>query len=66
MKDRLKTVKKTIAIYLTMVAVSTLTIALLEHVEWANAFRTAIVAALGKTLAVCVVGSFFDTTPEID
>lgn len=64
-KDRWASAKKTVAIYLTMVVVSTLTIALLEHVPWACALRTAVVAAFGKTLAVCFVGSFFDApTPD--
>lgn len=51
------------ALYLTMVAVSTCAIYFLEHVTLVNAFRTALVAAIGKTLAAHWVTGFFDVRP---
>jgi len=59
-KNRAVRIKKALAIYGTMVVVSTLTIAFLEHTSIASAFRTALVAALGKTIAVSFVGSYFE------
>lgn len=55
-----KRLQKTVALYLTMVAVSTVAIFLLEHATLLNAFRTALVAAIGKTVAANWVTSFFD------
>ena len=50
---------KTLALYLTMVTVSTFTIYLLEHSSLFSALRTAMVAALAKTFAASwVVGIF--------
>lgn len=51
---------KLIAMYLAMVVVSTLAIHFLEHVTIANAFRTALVAAIGKTVAASWVSGIFD------
>jgi len=59
-KSKAKLVKKTLAIYATMVMVSTITIAFLEHTSLVCALRTALVAALGKTIAVGIVGSYFE------
>jgi hypothetical protein len=52
--------QRTVAMYFAMVAVSTCTIFLLEHVSLMNAFRTALVAAIGKTIAANWVASMFD------
>ncbi len=52
--------KRTVAMYFAMVAVSTCTIFMLEHVSLTNAFRTALVAAVGKTIAANWVSSLFD------
>lgn len=51
---------KVVAMYLTMVAVSTGAIYFLEHASLLNAFRTALVAAVGKTLAANWVCGMFD------
>jgi len=51
---------KTIAMYITMVCVSTVAICLLEHASVFNAFRTALVAAVGKTVAANWVSGIFD------
>ena len=59
---RLKSIKlkKAAAMYCTMVAVSTCAIFCLEHASLINAFRTALVAAVGKTLAANWVSGLFD------
>ena len=54
-----KQLQKIIAIYITMVVVSTLTIFFLEDASLVSAFRTALVAAIGKTIAANWVSSFF-------
>ena len=59
-KSRSGRLKKTLALYLTMVAVSTLAIFWLEHASIFGAFRTALVAAVGKTVAASWVTSFFE------
>ena len=51
---------KVAAMYLTMVMVSTLAIYFLEHSSLFNAFRTALVAAIGKTIAANWVSGIFD------
>ena len=51
---------KTIAMYCTMVTVSTMAIYLLEHASLVSAFRTALVAAIGKTFAANWVAGIFD------
>ena len=51
---------KVAAMYLTMVMVSTLAIFFLEHSSLFNAFRTALVAAIGKTIAANWVSGIFD------
>lgn len=51
---------KTLAMYFTMVCVSTIAIFLLEHSTFFNAFRTALVAAIGKTFAANWVSGIFD------
>ena len=51
---------KTVTMYAAMVVVSTCAITLLEHVSLVNAFRTALVAAIGKTLAANWVSGLFD------
>ncbi|MFK7770454.1 MAG: hypothetical protein AB8B55_24805 [Mariniblastus sp.] len=51
---------KMLALYCTMVCVSTVAIFLLEHATLTNAFRTAIVAAIGKTLAASWVSGIFE------
>ena len=53
-------VKKSLAMYATMVVVSTGAIFLLEHASLLSAFRTALVAAVGKTLAANWVSGIFD------
>ena len=55
-----KRLTKTIALYCTMVVVSTLAIFLLEHATIMSAFRTALVAAVGKTLAAGWVMTLFE------
>lgn len=60
MKAKKNRVKKALAVYGTMVIVGTLTIAFLEHSSFFCAFRTALVAAIGKTIAVSFVGSYFE------
>ena len=50
---------KTVAMYCTMVLVSTLAIYWLEHAALYNAFRTALVAAVGKTIAANWVSGIF-------
>ena len=57
---RKRKMKKTLAMYITMVAVSTSAIFFLEHVTLVNAFRTALVAAIGKTFAANWVSSVFE------
>ena len=51
---------KTVAMYCTMVLVSTAAIYFLEHASLFNAFRTALVAAIGKTFAATWVAGIFD------
>lgn len=51
---------KMVAMYFAMVAVSTCAIYLLEHATLLNAFRTALVAAVGKTFAATWVSGIFD------
>lgn len=51
---------KFVSLYATMVAVSTCAIFILEHATVYNAFRTALVAAVGKTFAANWVSSFFE------
>jgi len=58
--EKRKKLKKTLAMYATMVAVSTCAIFLLEHATLAGAFRTALVAAVGKTFAANWVCSAFE------
>ena len=53
-------VAKTLTMYAAMVVVSTSAICLLEHVSLFNAFRTALVAAIGKTFAANWVSGLFD------
>ena len=53
-------IRKTAVMYVTMVAVSTVAIFFLEHVTILNAFRTAVVAAIGKTVAANFVSGYFD------
>ena len=52
--------KKTLAMYCTMVVVSTVAIFLLEHATVLSAFRTALVAAIGKTIAASWVTTLFE------
>ncbi|QEG23040.1 hypothetical protein [Mariniblastus fucicola] len=52
--------KKIVAMYVVMVAVSTTAIFFLEHASLLNAFRTALVAAVGKTIAANWVSGLFD------
>lgn len=51
---------KMVVMYVTMVTVSTLAIYTLEHASFFNAFRTALVAAIGKTFAANWVSGIFD------
>lgn len=51
--------KKMLAMYATMVTVSTVAIFLLEHVTFSNAIRTALVAAVAKTFAANWVSALF-------
>ncbi|MEL7498644.1 MAG: hypothetical protein AAFN77_13640 [Planctomycetota bacterium] len=51
---------KFIALYVTMVLVSTVAIYWLEHSTFINALRTAFVAAIGKTVAANWVSGIFD------
>jgi hypothetical protein len=51
---------KIIAMYCTMVCVSTIAIHFLEHASLFNSFRTALVAAIGKTVAANFVCGIFD------
>jgi hypothetical protein len=51
---------KMVALYFTMVCVSTIAIYFLEHSSLLNAFRTALVAAVGKTVAANWVSGIFD------
>ena len=55
-----KRLQKIAALYVTMVMVSTLAIFFLEHAPLICAFRTALVAAIGKTVAANWVSSFFN------
>lgn len=55
-----KRLQKIVAMYLTMVMVSTLAIYFLEHASLLSAFRTALVAAIGKTVAANWVSSCFN------
>ena len=57
---RKSTWQKTAVMYCVMVAVSTTAIFFLEHATFYNAFRTALVAAIGKTLAAIWISGFFD------
>lgn len=57
---RSRKLAKTLAMYVSMVAVSTFAIYLLEHATLVNAFRTALVAAVGKTIAANWVSGIFD------
>lgn len=50
---------KIVAMYATMVVVSTLAIYFLEHASVLSAFRTALVAAIGKTVAATWVSHLF-------
>ena len=59
-KNGKSNIRKFFAVYGTMVVVGTLTIAFLEHTSFLCAFRTALIAAVGKTVAVSVVGSCFE------
>ena len=61
-KQRSKSIKlkKAAMMYCTMVAVSTGAIFLLEHASLVSAFRTALVAAIGKTFAANWVSGLFD------
>ncbi len=52
--------KKTLVMYAVMVAVSTTAIFFLEHSSLVNAFRTALVAAVGKTIAANWVSGLFE------
>ncbi len=52
--------RKFLVMYLVMVAVSTSAIWLLEHASIFSAFRTATVAAVGKTFAATWVSALFD------
>ncbi len=54
-----KRFKKTLAMYATMVTVSTFAIFFLEHVTLYNAVRTALVAAVAKTFAANWVTGLF-------
>ena len=58
-KTKASLMKKTMVMYVTMVAVSTIAIFMLEHATILSAFRTAIVAAIGKTVAANWVSSIF-------
>lgn len=51
---------KMLAMYGTMVVVSTTAIYFLEHATLTNAFRTALVAAIGKTVAANWVSGIFE------
>ena len=51
---------KPIAMYLTMVCVSTIAIYRLEHASVFHAVRTALVAAIGKTFAANWGSGIFD------
>lgn len=51
---------KTVAMYCAMVIVSTMAIYMLEHASLPGAFRTALVAAIGKTVAANWVAGIFD------
>ncbi len=57
---RSKRLRKTMVMYTVMVAVSTGTIFWLEHASLLSAFRTAMVAAIGKTFAANWVSGFFE------
>jgi len=59
-KSRSQRLKKTVALYATMVFVSTWAIFFLEHASIVGALRTALVAAVGKTFAATWVTSFFE------
>jgi hypothetical protein len=52
--------KKCVAMYAAMVVVSTFAIHFLEHASLFNAFRTALVAAVGKTIAANWVSGIFE------
>lgn len=51
---------KAVTLYLTMVVVSTMAIFFLEHATLLHALRTALVAAVGKSLAANWVVQMFD------
>jgi uncharacterized membrane protein len=59
-KSHKKRLQKIMAMYATMVVVSTCAIFWLEHASIISAFRTALVAAIGKTFAAHWVSSFFE------
>ena len=59
LKTRKSRWQRSVVMYCAMVAVSTAAIFFLEHATIANAFRTAVVAAIGKTLAANWVTEFF-------
>ena len=54
-----KQLAKVIAMYATMVLVSTIAICFLEHASVLSALRTALVAAIGKTVAATWVSHLF-------
>ena len=58
--SRKKRITKLAAMYLTMVIVSSLAIYFLEHASIFSAVRTALVAAIGKTVAATWVSSLFN------
>lgn len=51
---------KVLAMYCSMVTVSTMAIFFLEHSTLVNAFRTALVAAIAKTFAANWVSGIFE------
>ena len=55
-----KSFKRAVALYGTMVFVSTLTIFFFEHSTVLSALRTALVAAIAKTFAATWVTGFFE------
>ena len=54
-----KRLARVIALYATMVLVSTIAIYFLEHASVFSAIRTALVAAIGKTVAATWVSHLF-------
>jgi hypothetical protein len=51
---------RAVALYSAMVVVSTIAIFFLEHATLVNAIRTALVAAIGKSVAASWVVQMFD------